>query len=202
MWDDLADIVDPNLAGTSVGGPMPVNFPATSQGVVHAGAPVAAPVVMPTTVPPVVPMLTFPPIVVPTPAPVPMPVPTPMPTPAPVPASMFTPMPTVAPTVALENDVWPTDTDLIYVSGTTKVMLTAQCPVMRTVIQDAFENVHASLLFNCAFPDASVIPSIIRGALVLAAWSNLLRASDIHARLQADNKYLAKMSRLVSPFTG
>jgi len=112
------------------------------------------------------------------------------------------PVPTVVPTAALENDGWPTDTDLIYIPGTTRVMLTAQRPVMQTVIHDAFKNVHASLVFNCAFPDASAIPSIIRDALVLAAWSNVLRASNIHARLQVDNEYLAKMSRLVSPFTG
>jgi len=111
-----------------------------------------------------------------------------------------TPAPTVAQAVAPGNDVvWPIDTDIIYVAGTTKVMLTVQRPVMRTVIQDAFENVHASLLFNCAFPDASVIPSTIRGALVAAAWSNVPRASNIHTRLLTDEEFLAKMSRLVSP---
>jgi hypothetical protein len=111
-------------------------------------------------------------------------------------------VPTIQAVVPENAVVWPSDTELIYVAGTTKVMLTAQRPVMRTVIQDAFENVHASLLFNCAFPDASVIPSIIRDGLVAAAWSNVPRASNIHGRLLVDEEYIAKMSRLVSPFIG
>ena len=36
--------------------------------------------------------------------------------------------------------VWPTETDLIYVPGTMKVMLTLQSPLIRTVLQDGIEN--------------------------------------------------------------
>jgi hypothetical protein len=111
---------------------------------------------------------------------------------------MPVPMPTP---VAPEADgVWPVDTELIYVGGMTKIMLTAQRPVMWTVIQDAFENVCTSLLFNCALPDTSVIPSMMRDALVAAAWLNMPRASSIHGRLLMDEVYVAKMSHLVSPF--
>ena len=35
--------------------------------------------------------------------------------------------------------VWPVDTDLIYVLGSKKVMLTMQMPLICTVVQDAFE---------------------------------------------------------------
>jgi hypothetical protein len=110
------------------------------------------------------------------------------------------PMPMPMPTAPEADGVWPVDTELIYVGGMTKIMLTAQCPVMWTVIQDAFENIHASLLFNCALPDASVIPSVMRDGLVAAAWSNMPRASSIHGRLLMDEVYVAKLSCLVSRF--
>jgi hypothetical protein len=110
------------------------------------------------------------------------------------------PMPVPTPTVPKADGVWPVDTELIYVGEMTKIMLTAQHPVMQTVIQDAFENVHTSLLFNCALPDASVIPSVMRDGLVATAWSNMPRASSIHGLLLMDEVYIAKMSCLVSPF--
>ena len=100
------------------------------------------------------------------------------------------------------NNVWPIDTELIYVLGTTKIMLTAQSPVMRTVLTDSFENLHASLLIHCAFPNASAIPTFIRDALVFAASSNRPRASNIHDRLLLDSVYLATLSHLVSCLIG
>jgi hypothetical protein len=146
----------------------------------HAVAPAFAPSVVPvsTLLPIIAPMPTF------MSAPAPAREPTPMPMP-------------IAPEV---DGVWPVDMELIYVAGTTKVMLTAQCPVMRMVIQDAFENVRASLLFDCALPDASVIPSIIREALIVAARSNMPQALNIHGRLVMDEVFVAKLSRLVRPF--
>jgi hypothetical protein len=35
--------------------------------------------------------------------------------------------------------IWLVDTDLIYIPGSKKVMLTMQMPLIRTVVQDAFE---------------------------------------------------------------
>jgi hypothetical protein len=108
-------------------------------------------------------------------------------------------MPT--PTVARGPDaVWLANTEFIYVAGTTRVNLTAQLPVMRTVIQDAFEEVRASMLFNCAFLDASAIPTILKEALIAAALSHVPRSSNIYSRLMMDDEYAAKMSRLVCPF--
>jgi len=77
--------------------------------------------------------------------------------------------------------MWPMDTELIYIPGTNKLMLTMQSPVMQTVIHDAFQHILASLLLNCAFPDALVIPSVVRDALIAGAWSNVPRASNIHS---------------------
>jgi hypothetical protein len=46
-----------------------------------------------------------------------------------------------APLVPDQPDTtWPSDTELIVVPGTNKVMLTIQCPLLRLVFQDAFEN--------------------------------------------------------------
>jgi hypothetical protein len=109
------------------------------------------------------------------------------------------PMPT--PTVACGPDaVWPANTKIIYVAGTLRVNLTAQLPMMQTVIQDAFEEVHASMLFNCAFLDASAIPTILKDALVAAALSHVPRSSNIYSQLMMDDEYATKMSHLVSLF--
>jgi len=97
---------------------------------------------------------------------------------------------------------WPVDTDLIFAPGTSKVMLKAQCPLIWKIIQEAFENIHASLLFDNAFPDAFSIPAITSDALVAAAWSQLLKGLTIHSRLMADHEYMVKISPLVSHFIG
>jgi hypothetical protein len=94
--------------------------------------------------------------------------------------------------------VWPSETDLVYPSGTTKVMLTLQSPLIRTVLQDGIENLQASLLLEHAFPDPNLTVLFIRKNLVGAARSHLPRAVNVHKRLLVDNAYLDKLSRLVS----
>jgi len=95
---------------------------------------------------------------------------------------------------------WPVETELIFVPGTTRVMLTTQRPLMRSVIHDAFERVRVQLLFNNAFPDAAFILSMTKDALVTAAESRE-RSSSIHQRLLNDEEYLTSMIRLVSHYT-
>jgi hypothetical protein len=92
---------------------------------------------------------------------------------------------------------WPVETDLIFVQGTKKVMLTIQRPLMRSVIQDSFERIRASLVFNDAFPDAFSALDITRDSLILAAEFHD-RATDIHNRLLLDTEYMNKMTHLVS----
>jgi hypothetical protein len=94
--------------------------------------------------------------------------------------------------------VWPTETDLIYVPGTMKVMLTLQSPLIRTVLQDGIENLRASLLVEHAFPEPSLQVLFIRKNLIGAARSHLPRANNMHRRLLVDDAYLDKLSRLVS----
>ena len=96
--------------------------------------------------------------------------------------------------------MWPVETDLIFVLGTTRVMLTVQRPLMRSVIQDAFERVRVYLLFNNAFPDAPTVLSMTKRSLTEAAESRE-RASSIHQRLLHDEAYVTNMIRLVSHYT-
>ena len=93
---------------------------------------------------------------------------------------------------------WPRETDLIYLPGTTKVLLTLQLPLIRTVLQDAFENLRASLMFEHTFPDPNSTILFVRKNLVSAARSHLPRAVDVHRRLLSDNTYLEKLCCLVS----
>ena len=106
-------------------------------------------------------------------------------------------VPNIAPN---PHPVYPVETDLIFVSGTTRLMLTAQRPLIRSVIHDAFENVRLYLLFNHAFPDAVAILSMVKDCLVEAANSRE-RMSSIRQRLLFDEGYVTNMIRLVSHST-
>jgi hypothetical protein len=96
----------------------------------------------------------------------------------------------------LNPAMWPADTDIVYPPGSNKLSLTAQRPLLHGVIQDSFENVRASLLFDHAFPDPVVAPLTIRAALIAAADNP--RALSIRNRLVGDGEYLGKLTRLVS----
>jgi hypothetical protein len=98
---------------------------------------------------------------------------------------------------------WPADTDLKVLPGPhKKVILTIQSTPLRTVIQDSFEHLRASLLFEHAFPDSVLVLLFIRNALVTAAerCGPTLGpvAMSIRSRLLNDNDYFLKISPLVS----
>jgi hypothetical protein len=82
--------------------------------------------------------------------------------------------------------------------GTNKVLLTIQSPLMRSIFQDTFEHLRASLLFIHAFPDPILTRSIISEALGVATQSHLPRSANIRNRLELDPDYVVKMCRLVS----
>ena len=95
--------------------------------------------------------------------------------------------------------MWPTDTDLVFAPGTNRLMLTHQYPPVCAIMQDAFENVRAYLLFDHSFPDAISIPVAIRTCLLSATMESLNpRAVDIHGRLTKDFEYMDRLSYLVS----
>jgi hypothetical protein len=92
---------------------------------------------------------------------------------------------------------WPEVTNLYTVPGTDRVTLSVQVPLMRLVIQDAFEHVRASLLFRHAYPEPHVVVAVVKESLLAAAASHRPAASIIHNRLVHDDPYVFKMSRLV-----
>ena len=84
------------------------------------------------------------------------------------------------------------DTDIMFIPSTNKITLTNQHPLLRAVIQEAFENLRASLLFNHGFPNANVTPSLIRVSLIAAAETHSPKASQIHLHLLNDHEYMEK----------
>ena len=66
---------------------------------------------------------------------------------------------------ALPQPTWPRDTDLVYVAGTTKVILSNQGPLLHGIIQCAIDNIRASLLFEHSFPDITVVGAIVTKAV-------------------------------------
>jgi len=89
-------------------------------------------------------------------------------------------------------------TDLRFVPGSTRIILTGQRPIVRMVIQEAIDNLRASLLFVDAFPPTSCALKFIQDALITAAESQSPAAADVLKRLQEDEEYMAAMVPLVS----
>jgi hypothetical protein len=92
---------------------------------------------------------------------------------------------------------WPSETELILVSGSNKIMLTVQRPIMRAVFQDTFERIRAAMVFGNAFPGVHGVIEMVTDNLIRAAESND-RATNIYNRLVLDGEYTTSMSRLVS----
>ena len=107
----------------------------------------------------------------------------------------------VIPEVALNTHqaACPVKTDVIFVSGITRVLLTNQSPIMHSIIQDALENIWVFLLFNNAFLNAITIPSVTRNAMVAAA-ETCQSSSRIYQRLLNDEDYMTIMNCLVSHY--
>jgi len=89
-------------------------------------------------------------------------------------------------------------TDLVFPQDSNRVMLTIQRPLVRVVIQDSFDILHASLHFTDAFPKASVALQFVRDALLRSALNHMPGAGRIYQRLLHDKEYLWKIIPLVS----
>jgi hypothetical protein len=87
---------------------------------------------------------------------------------------------------------------MVFSGGRTRIGLTNQQTIVRVVLQDAIERVHAHLLFYHAFPDPSAALASTRGALVDAAKARFPGAAVIRERLQSDEEYMLNMSVIVS----
>jgi len=88
--------------------------------------------------------------------------------------------------------------DLVFPTGTTKLMLTRQQLLVQVVIQDSFEILHSSLLFTNAFPDGVLTIELIKDALVRSAQNHSPGALTIYQRLLYDLEYFRKIMPLVS----
>ena len=107
--------------------------------------------------------------------------------------------PSLDPYTGVPQGIWSSKMDLIFLGGTTRVMLTHQHPSVRAVIQDGFENMRAYLLLVNSFPDAVALPPVLRDCLIsAAAGSQDPLAPDIHQRLHQDELYMGKLCPLVS----
>ncbi len=92
---------------------------------------------------------------------------------------------------------WPTETDLVFPPGVTKLMMTNQQPLVQAIIQDAIENLRASLMFNHAFPDGTVAFTFTKESLITATKSYKPGAAHIQCQLLQDEDYLVKIAQLV-----
>ncbi|KAI9449054.1 hypothetical protein BJY52DRAFT_1192902 [Lactarius psammicola] len=94
---------------------------------------------------------------------------------------------------AESTSAWPVDTELQFAPGATRVMLTIQRPLMRSVIQDAIEILRASLMFDNAFPDSIHTLAFVRRSLLTSARKRCPTALSIHTRLVQDEDYISKI---------
>jgi len=98
--------------------------------------------------------------------------------------------------------VWPSDTDLVFVPGSNRLILTMQSPPVRAIIHDAFDNTQALLFFDHSFPDATMMPTLLGGCyLTAAAESHNPRAPVIHSQLIQEAGYMDTLICLVSCFS-
>ena len=106
--------------------------------------------------------------------------------------------PPVNPVVTPEpsQETWPADTEILFIPGSNKIMLTVQKPVMRAVFQESFERIRAAMLFQNAFPNLFDTIDMITDNIIGAAES-IDRATNIYNRLVVDGDYTTEMTRLV-----
>ncbi|KAN0126122.1 hypothetical protein V8E53_015374 [Lactarius tabidus] len=91
---------------------------------------------------------------------------------------------------------WPTETDLVFVSGSNRLKLTGQSPIVRSVIVEGIERLRAAMLFNDAFPDVCSALTLIKDCLLTAATYLLPGATDVLERFNNDADYLSKVTLL------
>ena len=109
---------------------------------------------------------------------------------------------------AIAQATWPTDTDIVYVASTTKVILSNQGPLLHGIIQSAFKNIRSSLLFEHSFPDTTVVGAMVMKAVFDAARNHIASGgrynssvSFVHQCLLSHDDYWAKICCLVRIIT-
>ncbi|KAH9039951.1 hypothetical protein EDB84DRAFT_1436917 [Lactarius hengduanensis] len=92
---------------------------------------------------------------------------------------------------------WAAETEIQFMPGTNRVVLTTQGTLLRTVIQDAFEYLRAAILFQHAFPDAALPLSYVHDTLITAARQCGPAAASIYTRMLNDTEYFTKIVPLL-----
>ena len=104
------------------------------------------------------------------------------------------------PVATVTTTTWPEETELCYAPGGTRVMLTIQCQLLRTVIQDSIEILRATLIFENAFPEGDQGFYFAHHTLVSAAEKQLPVTLSIHNWLLQDEDYIRKIIPLVTAY--
>ncbi|KAN0109460.1 hypothetical protein V8E52_009254 [Russula decolorans] len=89
---------------------------------------------------------------------------------------------------------WPAETNMDFRDGQTRIRLMSQPTIVRLVLQDAIENMHAFLLFRHAFPDPDLVVEGAKAALTRAARARFPGAARVHERLLSDEEYILNMT--------
>ena len=93
---------------------------------------------------------------------------------------------------------WPTETDLVFASGSNRLKLTSQSPIIRSVIVKGIKNLQVAMLFTDAFLDVCSMLTLIKDLLLTSASYLLPAAMDVLDHLKVDLDYLLKVTLLVS----
>ena len=105
---------------------------------------------------------------------------------------------------AIAQPTWPTDTDIVYIASTMKVILSNQGPQLHSIIQSAFKNIHSSLLFKHLFPDTTIVEAMVMKAVFDATYNHIAPPGQynslmlfIHQCLLSHVDYWAKICHLM-----
>ena len=93
---------------------------------------------------------------------------------------------------------WPTETDLVFASGSSRLKLTSQSPIVHLVIIKGIENLQAAMLFTDTFPDVCSMLTLIKDLLLTSTSYLLPAAMDVLDHLKVNPDYLSKVTLLVS----
>ena len=93
---------------------------------------------------------------------------------------------------------WPTETDLVFASGSNRLKLTSQSPIVCLVIIKGIKNLRAAMLFTDTFLDVCSTLTLIKDSLLTSTLYLLPAATDVLDHLKVNPDYLSKVTLLVS----
>ncbi|KAH9028796.1 hypothetical protein EDB84DRAFT_1562985 [Lactarius hengduanensis] len=88
---------------------------------------------------------------------------------------------------------WPANTELLFATGSIKIKLTLQYPLVRLVLQDAIEHMRAHLVLINAFPDPVAALAFARDSLMTAVEDRQPDTRFLCQRFQDDVEYFTRL---------